>query len=186
MFNRGVKEGKTSRMTRAFAASFVTAMLSLVPATGYAAMEFVEVDFGVCRDFQLYRPLTIYKEPSLFLSVLNRILIDPEQGMKELMKESPVLTSVSGVVKIKLGRPETFKNFNAISRIYELADPRLHVDADFPDGSATIHMIQMCKGGEIGFVLQQDLEDAQKMVMDGKFRLPPSTRGNPIPQLPRQ
>lgn len=148
------------------------------------AVEFVDVDFGVCRDFQFYRPVTVFKEPSLFVSNLNRILIDPEQGMKDLMKESAVLTSLSGIVKVKLGRPETFKNFNAISKIYEVADPRLQVDNEFPDGSAVIHMLQMCKTGEIGFVLQQDVEDAQRM-RRGPQSLPPSTKANPIPQLPQ-
>jgi hypothetical protein len=164
--------------------SAVFAVAVVCSSGAFAGMEF-DTEFGVCRDFPLYRELVVYKEPTIFLTNLNRILIDPEQGMQELMQESPVFTTLKGSVKLKLGRPETFKNFSAISKLYELAEPRLEVDVESADGAATIHMVQNCKTGELGFVLQQDLLDAQQPKQGGHSRLPPSTRANPIPQLHR-
>ncbi len=162
----------------------------LVTATSFGAPEF-DTDFGVCRDFTILRPLTIYKEPTQFLVQLNRISMDPVGGMKDLLEtESPILSTVSGLVKLKVGRPEVYKNFGQISKLYELAEPRLKVDpeATAGDGNAYIRMLQVCRTGEVGFVLEQDLETAQRALAgaSGKYHLPPSTRANEVPTLPPQ
>ena len=140
----------------------------------------------VCRELKLHREVRVYKDPTLFLSNLNLIYTDPAAGWDALMEESPVLTTLKGEVQLmQLGPPRDFRGFDAIAKLYELAEPRLEVrDAK---GPSRIIPVKICGHNQpytdaLGFVLEADVKLAQKEELEGRG-LPPSTYPNPIPKL---
>jgi hypothetical protein len=173
-----------------------TLVLSLLfTSISFAAQIVPEVPHVACEEFQLARELKIYKDPTLFLSNLNLIYTDPQAGWESLMVENPLLTSVKGTVRImKLGNEREFKNFGAIAKIYELAEPKLKPKAKTVNGqeiekSTMIIPIKVCGGQNdpyadtLGFVLVSDLKNAQIEEQVEGGSMPPSTSGHPIPKL---
>ncbi len=150
-----------------------------------------------CEEFHLSKPLNIYKDPDLFIRNLALIYSDPQLGWEMLMEENPLLTRVQGTVKLmRLADTRYFRNFGAVAKLYEAADPRFRMtevptNPDDPSGETTkvgpeIVPIQICGPGEpysdfLGFVLTADLEAVPEMNgLGGRMR--PSTKGNPIPK----
>ncbi len=140
-----------------------------------------------CQEFTANRELKVFKDPTLFLPNLGLIMADPKVGWYRLMQENPLLMVLTGRVKLtKLGEAREFKNFGAIARLYELAEPRLRlVD---PEASkqplVKIVPVQVCGEGVLGFVLESDLRLATEALGSAKG-LPPSIYPNPVPHWPK-
>jgi hypothetical protein len=186
----------------------LASVLIMTQATLAGAVQIVtDSSTVVCEEFQLYRELKVYKDPTLFLSNLNLIYTDPASGWESLMYENPLLTTVKGTIRLmRLGPPREFKNFGAIAKIYELAEPRLKPvdkaaerserdkrDQESRGLAATqtlIVPIKMCGtdsyNDTLGFVLTSDLRQAQTDEHEDLGGLPPSTPSNPIPVLHRE
>lgn len=134
-----------------------------------------------CETFQLYRELAVYKDPSLFVEQVNLLSHDRDNGWRALMAENPLLTRISGTVKLmRLGPPRSFSNFGEISYLYELADKRFKIRRNqVLDSGVRIIPVRFCAEDEpysdtLGFVLQSDLTLAQKRVDEGTR--PPSVK----------
>lgn len=159
-------------------------------------------DKTVCEEVQVKRELRIFKDPSLFLPILNQLYLDPVSGWKELMRENPLLTTVQGTVYLmRLGPPTAFRNYGAIARLYESVDARLRMrpqrDAAAPvlegksvgfRGPTPIVSVMLCGDNDaykntMGFVIASDLSFVQQEE-EGKRGMPPSVYPNPIPRLP--
>lgn len=157
----------------------------LVAISSHAATIVSENPHVSCQEMKFYKELKVYKDPSLFLGNLSEIYSDPSVGWERLMKENPLLTSIKGTVQVmKLGPEREFKNFGAIARIYELADPKFRTD--HKTLNPKIVPVKFCGGDAysdtMGFVLVNDLKNAQIEEVEPGV-LPPSTVGNPIPKL---
>lgn len=168
--------------------ALVFLLFSLVSHAAHIVSEIPHVS---CQEVKLYKELKIYKDPSLFLGNLSEIYADPSVGWEKLMKENPLLTTIKGTVNLmKLGPERDFKNFGAIARIYEVADPQFrHVGKEEAKGAVPkdpkIVPVKICADAyaeTMGFVLVSDLKNAQMEEFDPSV-LPPSTVGNPIPKL---
>jgi hypothetical protein len=164
----------------------------------FSAQVISEKQRSTCEEFLLMRELKIYKDPTLFLPNLSLIYSHPRLGWESLMNESPLLTTLKGTVHFMiLGEPQEFRNFGAISKVYELADSkfiprptatpvpptRKGAHASLTQGPNIIP-IKICGdsyGDTLGFVLESDLKIAQTDERDGTV-LPPSTRKNAIPK----
>lgn len=143
-----------------------------------------------CRTFHFHQDLSIYKDPTLFLPNLSLIYADPVRGWEALMEESPLLTKVKGDIVLMLlsDKPAEFKNFGAVARLYEMADPRFKFNKKESSSPVKILPIKMC--GEpndpyrdtVGFVIEEDLKKAQVEILE-TGKLPPSVYPNPIPKL---
>ena len=143
-----------------------------------------------CRVVELYKDLKVFKDPSLFLSAVSTLYSDPVRGWKELRQESPLLTIVKGQIELmEIGPTRNFRGFISIAalmQVYEHAEPKLKTGAT--DASARIVPIRLCGGlndpyaDTLGFVLESDLEDAQKQ-STRTGSLPPSVFPNPVPRL---
>lgn len=128
-----------------------------------------EAKQGRCETFDLVEELHVYKDPTLFLTTLNTMLIDPDRGWHQLMDESPLLTTVTGEVRMmRLGEPRRFKNFGPITRLYSVVEPRLRIRRP-EKGAQTPWIVPITFCGErdpyhntLGFVLVADLEQAQR------------------------
>lgn len=152
-----------------------------------------------CREKNLLRELRVYKDPNIFLANLGMIYVDPAQGFEALMEESPLLTTIKGKVALWQGTQSEFRNFGGISRLYATVDPRLRVpakqlkrdprDKRVVNQPTMIIPIRICGGPHdayrdtLGFVLAQDLAEAQLPHDSDDGTMPPSTRSNPIPKL---
>jgi len=155
-----------------------------------------EVSEGDCEEIPLAGELPIYKDPFLFLPNLSLAMKDPDWQWENLSEEPPLLTTLTGRVRlIRLASPTPFKNFGVISRLYEIAEPRLkpkNIRRNWEEKgqknkvAPLIVPIQICGegayGGTFGFVLLADLE-AKPRKRSG-FGLPPSTLKNPVPDYP--
>jgi hypothetical protein len=143
-----------------------------------------------CEELHLAKALKLYKDPTLFLSAVTTADTEPDA-----FGDSPLLTSLKGTVQLmRLGPPHEFRNFGAIAKVYELAEPKLRgVTARKNEkderviASPLIVPVKVCGDNQpysdtLGFVLLSDLRDAQ--VEDYEpGSLPPSTYPNPIPSL---
>lgn len=164
--------------------------LAFIAGQTYGAQIVSENPHVSCQELKLYKDLKVYKDPSLFLGNLSEIYTDPSVGWDRLLKENPLLTTIKGTVQVmKLGQEREFKNFGAIARIYEIADPKFKtaegVGGKKVQQSPKIIPVKICGdayGDTMGFVLVADLKNAQIEELDPGV-LPPSTVGNPIPKL---
>jgi hypothetical protein len=140
---------------------------------------------GACQEFVARHELKVFKDPTLFIPNLGLIQIDPKVGWYRLMQETPLLTVLSGRVSLmRLGEAREFKNFGAIARLYELAEPRLRlVDpaTSLQKTPVKIVPVQVCGSGALGFVLESDLKQAKEN-REASVGLPPSVYPNPIPE----
>lgn len=168
-------------------------LLFLVSFTAHAAHIVSENSHLSCEELKIFKELRVYKDPSLFLGNLSEIYSDPSVGWERLMKENPLLTTIKGAVQVmRLGPEREFKNFGAIAKIYELADPQFKKKGEKSSNPSSNPMnpkivpIKICGGdayGEtMGFVLVSDLKKAQVEEFEPGV-LPPSTVGNPVPKL---
>jgi hypothetical protein len=146
-----------------------------------------------CQKLDLYRELSVYKDPTLFLSDLQLITADPGRGWKQLLSENPLLTRLHGAVQLmQLGPARPFKSFGAISKVYRAADPRVDWGDDVSMGEEPkshpplVVPIEICGtdayNSTLGFVVESQLKDAQKYDPRSSA-LPPSVYPNPIPVL---
>ena len=106
-------------------------------ASSVLAIEIVnENPHAACEEYVISRELPIYKDPNIFLSNLGLIYSDPKTGWATLMDETPLLTSLRGIVHLmRLAPAREFKNFGAIARIDELADPSFKIARDSARGA---------------------------------------------------
>jgi hypothetical protein len=177
-------------------------MIAFLTAPAFA-LEVINEGNGNCEEFLLHQGLPVYKDPTLFLSTLKDEYGD-RLNKTAISSESPLLTTVKGRVQLmRLGPAQPFKNFGFITRLYELADPRLKVRRDQAsepvlakgkkvapkanDRSPLIVPVLFCGSGDpysdtLGFVLLSDLQEAQKTRTEAKGTLPPSSFPNPIPE----
>lgn len=172
----------------------ITSLLLLVSVLATSVSSAVQVvtegSIVGCEEIRLNRELKVYKDPSLFVGNLSLIYTDPELGWEKLMEETPLLTSIAGTVHlVRLGPPRAFKNFGAVAKLYELAEPKFRVKKEDGTKVPVVHPmivpIQICGQGEaytdsLGFVLQTELEEAQRAVFENGS-MPPSGGRNPIP-----
>lgn len=160
----------------------------LVVGVAFSAEIVTENQKLVCQEFRLNQEVRVYKDPSLFLPQLSQIYADPATGWDELMKESPIVTTVKGAVQLmKLGPAREFKNFGEIAKLYELVDPRFREVKKSPsDKSPMILPVKICSSDAyndtMGFVLSADLEKSQSYAGE-HAGLPPSAHPNPVPKL---
>src|SRR5690348_13896830 len=99
-------------------------VLSLWCGTSPAVDVVNENPQSACRPVELFRELNVFKDPTLFMSDLGLIYVDPTLGWKQLMRENPLLTQLKGRVQLlQLGPAREFKNFGAIAKLYEAAEP---------------------------------------------------------------
>lgn len=155
----------------------------------FSAQIVSEIPHVACEEVKLYKELKVYKDPSLFLPELSHIYADPEHGWEDLLRENPLLTAVKGTIRImRLGPEREFKNFGAIAKLYELSEPKLRKKLRGKNKSQLIIPVKICGGDayvdSMGFVLAEELKSAQVEVYEPGV-LPPSTLGNPIPNLRR-
>lgn len=159
----------------------------LILRVAYAAQIVTDGSHAACEEFRFVKELKLFKDPTLFLSNLSVIYQDPATGWESLMHENPLLTTLRGTVHLmKLGPELEFKNFGAIARIYELAEPKLRM-SESREKHAKIVPVKVCGSNEpygdtLGFVLVSDLKSAQIEDQEGAS-MPPSTLPNPIPKL---
>jgi len=147
-----------------------------------------EISHPVCEDVQLYKPLTLYKDPQLFLSNLSVMLhVDPSVTVEELYDEGAVITQFEGRVKLmRLGHPRGFNQF--IHRIVKPRRKSLKVTAQKESAVTMIIPVKIC--GErmdaysdtVGFVVEEELKAARVDDID-LGNLPPSGYPNPIPKI---
>ena len=164
-------------------------------AQGGDAVEVIADQSASCRVFNFPQELKIYKDPSLFMSLLDEVGTS-RSSWEILMHESVLLTSVSGRVALELlGPPRDFNSFPLIAKLYEVVDPRLAVRPRYlkqhESRQVKIIPIKFCGDQEayentLGFVVAEDLLEAQRVSSNSvkKRGLPPSTYPNPIPVLP--
>lgn len=151
----------------------------------------------VCQEVRLYRELRVYKDPTLFMTSLNALYLDPGLGWESLKREDPVLTTLEGTAFLmRLGAPREFRGFGSIARIYELVDSRfrpgratasLESGTKGPRPPAMIVPVKLCGNSyndTLGFVLESDLVRAQVEMEGEHLPMPPSVFPNPIPKLP--
>lgn len=147
-----------------------------------------DMDEVFCEEYLFHKELRVYKDPSLFMELLNDILDNPKLGWKRLLSENPLLTSLQGTTFLmRLGLPRPFKGFGEIAALYEMADPRFKKEvAESPQKVPVPNVVpvRVCGLGSaysetLGFVIESDLEDAQ-IEEKKNGRRPPTTLGNPI------
>ena len=161
----------------------VVAVVSAPVARPAGAAE-LATEFGPCREYALYQELIVYKEPSAFLALVSLLQSDPRQGLKELLRENPVLRPVEGTVKMQLAGKQRLKHYRALSYLYSLVDPRFEKMGPggrrAPD-AVEIRLVRLCGSGEVGFVLDPDLIDAlQERPEEGQpYSMPPSVNSLP-------
>lgn len=146
-----------------------------------------------CEEFILHKELRVYKDPSLFIEIIGRMYNEPHLDWQNLANENPVLTTLEGVVYfMKLGAPSEFKSFGAISKLYQLAEPKLKSGQHDGKGlnqqkngawKAMVVPIRICGSsytGSYGFVLLSDFQESLKDDVSSAG-LPPSVHPNPVP-----
>jgi hypothetical protein len=153
-----------------------------VATVAEAALPPVEIVSGKeaapCRMRTFFRPLAIYRDPSLFLGSFAAYVADPARGIDALLRERPLLTMLSGSVYLReVGEPRVFRSFPVIQQMYGDLDRRF-LSLEAP---TTIPVV-LCGEGDayrdtLGFVLKADLDKAE-WPDDG---LPPSIEPNPVP-----
>lgn len=170
----------------------------MLPAVLFGTQVITEQNTVSCEELFLKRELKIYKDPSLFLPNLAMLYTNPKKGWDELLKESPLLTSVKGSFRLmRLGPSREFNHFGGIERLYELTDsnfrPRLHEmkNKEWKVKNPMIIPIKVCGLNDsytdtLGFILESDLALAQTAEENENAAMPPSTVGNPIPKLKKQ
>jgi hypothetical protein len=148
---------------------------------------------SACEEVKNTRGVKFFKDPNLFLVNLSLMYVDPQLGWETLMNENPLITTFKGDIWIqRLGEQREFKNFGVVAKLYEAADSRfklLDTDPKKKTKNVMIVPVKLCGPQEgyndmPGFMLVADLENSQKRLENGEERLPPSTRGNKIPELP--
>ena len=147
-----------------------------------AALPPVEIVTGranaPCRTHTFYRPVPVYRDPSLFLGSFAAYVADPSRGLSQLLRERPLLTKLSGKASLReVGEPRAFRSFPIIQQMYGDVDRRF-----LSDEALRIVSVVLCGEGEpyrdtLGFVLESDLGKAE-WPEEG---LPPSIEPNPIP-----
>ena len=151
------------------------------------------LDHTACEEFKLAKELKVYKDPSIFVGSLGQMYSDPHQGWSSLLNESPILTTLEGMVHLmKLSAPVEFKNFGMISRLYEFADPRFKMVNKKVDGKnersdkyPLVVPIKICGtsySDSLGFVFVSDLNKSIQEDLDPTV-MPPSVYPNPVPSL---
>lgn len=172
--------------------------LILFPALVFGTQVISEQSHVSCEEFSLKRELKVYKDPSLFLPNLSQLYTNPKLGWEELLKESPLLTTVKGSFHMmRLGPVREFSNFGGIERLYELSDPSFRPrlkegkNHEWKVKKPLMIPIKVCGMNDaysdsLGFVLQSDLAQAQIAEDSENAAMPPSTVGNPIPKLKKQ
>lgn len=167
---------------------FFTLLLCVAGASAVAAELMVEPQLTHELELELRGELDVYKDPSLFLPQVAEVYRDPDLHWDVLKHEKPHLTTVSGPTCLrKLGPPTRFRDFGLVTRLYEAADPRLRLAGKGPDKgrSPLIVPVQLCGNTRykdtLGFVLASDLEQALHPPGEA-VGMPPSTKGNPIPE----
>ena len=142
----------------------VLSCLSLFFCLPVLAVDIVtENGAAACKTFTAHRELRVFKDPTLFLPEISRILADPKSGWDRVRNESPLINTFKGEVSLaQLGKPREFKNFGVIARLYESADSRLKlVDPETGERSPVrIIPVQICGQDTLGFVLEEDLKRA--------------------------
>lgn len=171
-------------------------VILLVPNLFFALAANVLSEFenSKCEEFRLSKEVVVYKDPSLFVGNLGEMFNDPHQGWKNLMAETPVLTTLQGTTYLmKLGNASEFKNFGVISKLYELADSRFIVRKNPPKNNKGqsfaskrpfVIPVKLCGStyaDSLGFVLLADFELAQLNPETERGVMPPSIYPNPIP-----
>ena len=159
----------------------------------WATQVLSEFEDSKCEEFQLSKPLVVYKDPSLFVGALGEFYNDPQQGWKSLVAETPVLTTLQGTVYLmKLGVASEFRNFGVISKLYELVDSRFTEKKTIAKSKAgrketvkrpLVMPIKICGSAysdSLGFVLWADFQEAQVFETESGS-MPPSVFPNPIP-----
>lgn len=168
-------------------------LLGVYPVLGAHVLS--EFENSKCEEFQLSKPVIVFKDPSLFVGSLGEIWNDPHQGWKSLMSESPIVTTLEGNVRLmRLGSPSEFKSFGVISKLYELADSRFGAGSEYYQRPHTtlgkhkrplIVPIKICDSAysdSLGFVVLSDFQKAQSVEV-APGAMPPSVYPNPIPEL---
>ncbi len=184
-----------SHLVRKSAVTIALVASMWLAAPGFGFQIVTEGDKTACQEVRLFKELKIYKDPTLFLSVMSLIQQDPQAGWEALSRENPLLTTVKGTVQLaQLGPEREFKNFGAIARLYEVADPRFRLRRETgSDGRAhlkkpiAIIPIMLCGENDpykntMGFVPVEDFKLAQVDELS-KGEMPPSVYPNPIPKL---
>ena len=103
---------------------WIFSWIAFCTVTGFGVQIVTEGSNLACESFELNKPLRVYKDPTIFLPTLELINSDPQFGWKELFRESPVLTTLSGSVHLMRLPTREFRNFGAIARLYEFSEPR--------------------------------------------------------------
>jgi hypothetical protein len=141
-----------------------------------------------CEELSVMQPLRVFRDPALFLSNLNMLSTDPENGWEAMQEESPLLTTLgTGRARfMRLGPAAPFRNFRAIARFYEPIEPALKAyRLARQEQNPYIVPIKICGGDSyndtLGFVFLSDLKMAETNPFDPEG-LPPSTRT--IPNYP--
>lgn len=181
-----------NRLTKRFARLGFSLVLlaAALPSRGFGYQIVTEGSNVACEEMRLSKELKIFKDPTLFLSTLSLIYQDPVAGWDMLMRENPLLTTVKGVVQLmRLGPTREFRNFGAVAKLYEAAEPRLKVASGALGKHAPIVPIMLCGDKDayinsLGFVLEADLKSALSSSENGAG-LPPSIYPNPVPKLPK-
>lgn len=160
---------------------FATFCLWLAIAAPAFAVDIVNDDPNArCEYVELFEEVRVYRDPSLFLADLQEELTLRKHRPRRI--DDIVRTSLNGKVAIiKIGKPYPFKNFSALSRLYEKADPRLKSRAGAKP--SLVQDIQVCSEGAensaVGFVVKEDFEQA-KIYRHKEATLPPSVNEIPV------
>jgi len=151
-----------------------------------------------CQKYALNSDLNVYRDPSLYASNVGLLDVDPSTGLNTPFNDSPLLTTVRGVVYfMELGPPQEFKDFRAILKLFEIPQPRIkRIGRDSEprddrwDSAAGIDPnlavpIRFCGKDDpysdtLGYVFLWDRAQALKDP-ELKGETPPSIAPNPIP-----
>lgn len=169
-----------------FKINWIYLLISIIISVPCFTIEVVSnLPYEKCMEYFFENPIPVFKDPALFLSILNNSYYDPHQATEELEKEDPILTMVKGAVTLRrLGPAREFKHkdFGIIAEIYENADPRLKRIKK--KKSVKIIPIMFCGdnspyGGykdSIAFILEKDFE---KELTTRSGSPPPSVKNIP-------
>ena len=155
----------------------------------------VDNDESDCQHFELNQDLYVFTDPKVSLKDFGSSSMDRTTREKLFKDSNLILTVFKGPVDLLIaGEPRPFRGFDTVARYFDLlpAD-RPTADRDFlsalsyasGQGAALLIPIKICKplayNDFVGFVLKSNLDKARMASVDSQ-RLPPSTRGNPIPK----
>jgi hypothetical protein len=171
--------GARATTGRALVALWVALCVASVAEAALPPVEIVSgKEAAPCHMRTFFRPLAIYRDPSLFLGSFAAYVADPARGIDALLRERPLLTMLSGRVSLReVGEARAFRSFPVIQQMYGDLDRRF-LSAEAP----TTVPVVLCGDGDayrdtLGFVLKADLDKAE-WPDDG---LPPSIEPNPVP-----